>query len=124
MTDFLIGAAVASLAGMGIGGGGLLVIWLVLVRRIPSAAAQGINLLFFTVSALCALPVHHKRRSLPRRQIGVLCAAAVPGVFLGSMLADMLSQETARQCFGYFLLITGLWQGFRVLHRSQHNRHV
>lgn len=122
MTDFLIGTAIAALAGMGIGGGGLLVIWLVLIRGMPSTAAQGINLLFFILSAACALPVHRKRRILPRPLIGWLLLAAVPGVFLGCRLADCLSQDDARRCFGYFLLLSGLWQMLRTV-RGVFSRH-
>ena len=83
--DCFIGLLVAALAGMGIGGGGLLVIWLVLIKHLPSPTAQGINLLFFIISALCALPIHIKRRM------------------------------TARRCFGYFLLLSGAMQGYRQI---------
>ena len=38
---------IALLSGMGIGSGGLLVIYLTLLEKVPQLTAQGINLLFF-----------------------------------------------------------------------------
>ncbi len=113
--DFLIAVLVACLAGMGVGGGGLLVIWLVLVRDLPSPTAQGINLVFFTVSALCSLPIHFRKRTFPVRRLLFLTASAIPGVLIGCHLASMLSEEAARRGFGYFLLLTGAVQLYRQI---------
>lgn len=113
--DFLIAVLVACLAGMGVGGGGLLVIWLVLVRALPSPAAQGQNLLFFLVSAAFALPVHLRRRSLSAPALVFLTLAAVPGVFLGCHLASMLPEHLLRRGFGYFLLLSGGMQLYRQI---------
>ena len=113
--DFLISVLVASLAGMGIGGGGLLVIWLVLVREMPSQSAQAVNLVFFVVSAVCALPIHLKRRSLDAHRILFLTASAIPGVWVGCQLASVLPETAARRCFGYFLLLSGIMQAYRQI---------
>ena len=40
---------------MGVGGGGLLVIYLTAIKDIPQLAAQGINLLFFLPSAFVSV---------------------------------------------------------------------
>ena len=109
----LLASLVAALSGMGVGGGGLLVIWLVLVMEMQSRTAQGINLLFFVVSALAALPIHLRRRTLSRKLLLFLCAAAIPGVFVGCRLAESLSEDTARRVFGWFLLGSGALQLYR-----------
>lgn len=113
--NILIAVLIAALSGMGVGGGGLLVIWLVLTAGMPAPTAQGINLLFFVVSASAALPVHLRRRSLPTGYLLFLTAAAVPGVFVGCRLSSLLSEAHARQCFGYFLLLTGGMQLYRQI---------
>ncbi len=112
---FFIGVLVASLAGMGVGGGGLLVIWLVLAAKLPSPTAQGINLIFFIVSAVCALPVHLKKRTLPRAKILLYTIAALPGAWVGCRLASVLSETCTRRCFGYFLLLSGGMQLYRQI---------
>ena len=70
----LLAVLIAALSGMGVGGGGLLVIWLVLIMDMPSRTAQGINLVFFVISALAALPVHLRRRRLPAKLLLFLTA--------------------------------------------------
>lgn len=106
MTAFLIAAAAAALAGMGIGGGGLLVIWLTAGADMETQTAQGVNLLFFIVSALSALPYHLKKRRIPWRLTGLLVLSALPGAVCGSLAAAHLAQETARQVFGWFLILS------------------
>lgn len=115
IVDCFIGLLVAALAGMGVGGGGLLVIWLVLIRHLPTPAAQGINLVFFIISALCALPIHIRQRTLSLRTILTITVIALPGVWIGCQLASVLPEMTARRCFGYFLLLSGIMQGYRQI---------
>ena len=92
--QFLIGILIASLAGMGVGGGGLLVIWLIFIANMSAPTAQGINLVFFIVSALCALPLHIKKRRLPWSRILFYTATALPGAWIGCRLASVLPEMT------------------------------
>ena len=46
----LITFLLAALSGMGVGGGGLFVIYLSLFTNTPQLTAQGMNLLFFLLS--------------------------------------------------------------------------
>ena len=110
MTDamnFFAAFFVSALAGMGIGGGGLLVIWLVFANNLPTQTAQGINLLFFLPSSLAAMPLHLRRRRIPWRYVTALTLSALPGVFFGCHLANRISADAARRCFGVFLLASG-----------------
>ena len=115
---FVIASLIAALSGMGVGGGGLLVIWLVLTEQMPAPTAQGINLLFFVLSALSALPMHLRLRTFSYRRLLYLIAAALPGVFVGCLLAERLSEEHARSLFGYFLLLSGGMQLYRLAKRQ------
>ena len=54
--NILIAVLIAALSGMGVGGGGLLVIWLVLTAGMPAPTAQGINLLFSSYPHLPLCP--------------------------------------------------------------------
>ena len=115
---FAVACLIAALSGMGVGGGGLLVIWLVLIEKMPAPTAQGVNLLFFVISALAALPSHLRLRTFSYRRLLFLIAAALPGVFIGCQLAEHLSEQHARALFGYFLLLSGGMQLYRLAKRQ------
>jgi uncharacterized membrane protein YfcA len=107
MLSFCIAVIIAALAGMGVGGGGMLVIWLSLALDWQPAEAQTLNLLFFIVSATIASFFHRKKRSFDRPLLKNLTLAAIPGALFGAALSSHLSGEGARSVFGWFLLISG-----------------
>lgn len=108
MLDFIIGVAVSVLSGLGIGGGGLLVIWLVLYHSAEQLNAQGINLVFFLFSSSAAMIVHLIKRKLNFKLIAYLTAFGVIGAFLGSLLSKNVSPEIIRSTFGVLLIISGV----------------
>ena len=52
MVSFIVALITSVLSGLGIGGGGLLVIYLAFFTDTPQITAQGINLLFFIFSSI------------------------------------------------------------------------
>ena len=62
--DAIVAFVASAFAGTGVGGGGLLVIYLTLVRDTAQLAAQGINLSFFIAGATSAVPIHIKKRNI------------------------------------------------------------
>ena len=108
MLDFIVGFITSLLSGMGVGGGGLLVIYLVLVKGLAQYTSQGINLAFFICSSAAALTVHFIKRNINLRLAAYLILFGALGAVLGSIAASYVSPETARGIFGVFLLISGL----------------
>ncbi len=116
MMDLLIGCAVAALSGMGVGGGGLLLIFLTMIRDFEITKARVTGLLFFILSAGSSLPYHKKKRRIPWRYVLLLTLSAIPGVFVGNGMARTLSVDGLHVLFGIFFLITGamgLWRCIR-----------
>ena len=64
--EWIISAAAGILSGiigaMGMGGGGVLIIYLNLFTDIPQSTAQGINLLFFLPTAVLAVLYYTKKK--------------------------------------------------------------
>lgn len=108
----IIGILLGFLAGLGIGGGSLLILWLTFVVHLDPQTARGINLLFFLPSALAALYFRRKqgaidfRKILPAMVSG--CAAALAFSWLGSNLDLAL----LKKLFGGLLIVTGLRELF------------
>lgn len=112
MSAVLAGLLCGVLSGLGIGGGTLLMVWMTAVTGLEQTAAQGINLLYFIPTALCALVFHIKNRLIRWRivlpAIGAGCLTAAGAAWL----ATALDTELLRKLFGGFLLLVGLGELF------------
>lgn len=107
-----VGIILGFLAGLGVGGGSLLMLWLTLVLGTPQATARSINLLFFIPTALISSFFRRKqgtlnyKRLLPAIVLGVAAAAAA------GMISRHLDMELLKKLFGGLLLLTGLRELF------------
>lgn len=107
IVDFIVGAVVAVLTGLGVGSGGLLVIYLTLVRGAEQHQAQGINLLFFIFAAGASMLVHRKKRKINYGVLLVLMIFGMLGAVFGSMVSGVTDASVMRTCFGILLIISG-----------------
>ena len=108
VTAVLIGTVLGFLAGLGIGGGSLLILWLTFIIEMPHAMARGINLLFFLPAAVLSL-------FLRRRQGGVSLKKLWPGILSGCLAAALSTFLSAgwepdllKKFFGLLLIVAGL----------------
>lgn len=95
-------------SGLGIGGGTLLMVWMTAVMGMEQRMAQGINLLYFLPTAVCALIFHIKNRLIRWR---VVIPAAITGCLTAAgaaLLATAIDASLLRKLFGGFLLLVGL----------------
>jgi len=103
-----VGILLGFLAGLGIGGGSLLILWLTVVLGMDYSIARGINLLFFLPSALIACIFRWHQGHLPVKKllpgIGAGCITAALFSFLGTRM-DL---AVLKKLFGGLLLITGI----------------
>ena len=105
----LVGFLVALLSGLGVGGAGLLVLFLTLVQGIAQLEAQGVNLLFFLFSSGAALLVHLFRTPPLWGLLLLLIPAGLLGAWGGTALALFLPQALLRKLFGGFLVVSGVF---------------
>lgn len=100
------------LAGLGVGGGSLLMLWLTMVVGTEYEQARIINLLFFLPSALIATLLHRKQGSVKLKKIqpAILSGCIAAAVF--SYLGNRIDTEMLKKCFGGLLLLTGLRELF------------
>lgn len=110
LTSFPVSLTVATvlgfLAGLGVGGGSLLVLWLTLIVGLDSGHSRVINLLFFLPGALIATFFRRKafplKKLLPAMIAGCVTAAGF------TLLSRVLPLSLLRRLFGILLIITGL----------------
>ena len=116
MVNFLLSTAVASimgmLAGMGVGGGSLLLLWLTQVALIPQQQAKLINLLFFLPAAIISSLFRRKQMVFEISMVipGIVAGAISAGIF--SILGCYLDIEMLKKLLGGLLIVTGIRELF------------
>ena len=99
--------AIAVLSGMGVGSGGLFVVFLTMLCDVPQIRAQGLNLVFFLFSSGGSMIVHLMRRTLPFSYIAILTVCGLLAAVPGSYAALVLPEALVRKLFGTMLVLSG-----------------
>ena len=99
----LSGAAAGVMAGMGLGGGTLLIPMLTLLA-VGQRAAQGINMLSFLPAAALALWIHKKEGRLDMRRSLPMLLSGMAGAALGAFLAYRVNELWLKRGFGALLV--------------------
>ena len=105
---FLVGLISGIISGMGIGGGVILIPALTLIFGFEQKIAQNINLLYFIPTAIIAIFVHSKNKTIEKQGLFKIIIFGIIGAIFGSIIAINLNGEILRKIFGWFLLITGI----------------
>jgi len=112
--DMLLAALAGILAGAagsaGIGGGGILLLFLTAFSGVPQLKAQGINLIFFLPCASMALIFHHKRRLVDWKTTLFCVTGGLAGVGGGIFLSGIIGGDILRKIFGGLLLCLGCFE--------------
>ncbi|MBR5272921.1 MAG: sulfite exporter TauE/SafE family protein [Clostridia bacterium] len=110
MSLFDIIAAVVSgmAASLGIGGGGILIIYLTLFASMEQLKAQGLNLLFFIPCGIIALIIHLKNKLIDKAYSIPLICGGVVGVLVGNYLSTLIDTNILSKIFAVFIIFIGL----------------
>lgn len=116
MSDYILPFAAsffgAALSALGMGGGGVFVIYLTAYLGLPQLQAQGMNLVFFLPVAAVAICFHARNKLIKWRVVLPCVLAGLPGVWLGAWLAESFSQQLLGKMFAVFLGLIGLREIF------------
>lgn len=104
----LTGLVLGYLAGLGVGGGSLLILWLTLVLNMDHATARAINLMFFIAGAGAVSLFRWKKGQLNLKKIlpAMIAGCIAAGIF--SWISRIVDVGAIRKFFGVLLLVTGI----------------
>lgn len=112
LNSFPVALAVATvlgfLAGLGIGGGSLLVLWLTLIVGMEQPYARILNLMFFIPSAVITSLFRWKQGVLDFKKVLPAILAGCIAAGLSSWGVRYLDIGILKKLFGGLLLITGI----------------
>ena len=95
--------------GLGIGGGGLFLIYLCDALKVERDAAVYLNLVFFLSALLSATVGHLRSGRLSYSVLGCILLFGIPGALLGRWLASLFSPSFLHLILGFFLLGAGVF---------------
>lgn len=104
------GTLSAIIGSMGLGGGGVLIIYFNLFTQVSQTLAQGINLIFFIPSAVVAIIIYSKKRLINFKLAMTFSLLGLFGAIIGSYLACFIDSKILSKIFAVFLLIMGIMQ--------------
>ena len=112
LIGILAGVILGYLAGLGIGGGSLLIMYLTLLLHMDGGTARAINLMFFITAAGSVSVFRWKRGTLDIRTILPAVITGCVAAALFSFLSHVIDQTVSKKLFGGLLLITGVRELF------------
>lgn len=120
----VVGAAVGIVSALfGIGGGLLMVPFMVLVLGFDQHLAQGTSLAVIIPTALAGAVAHHKRGFVGFRLAALMAVGGIAGVYAGARIALATDGSTLRLIFGLVVIALGLrliGQGARAERAEAH----
>lgn len=113
---WLLSAAAGLLSGaigaMGMGGGGVLLIFLTLFSGTEQLRAQGINLLFFLPCGLLAVLIYAAKKQIKPKPVLFMWLGGLPASAVGAFIARVADTSVLSKLFAIFLIVFGLFQLF------------
>lgn len=112
MVTFLVNVFIAVimgfLAGMGVGGGSLLLLWLTQVTGLEQTQARIINLLFFLPAAAVSTFFRRKGKQLDKKAAAAATIAGCSASVIFSLISKTINIALLKKFFGGLLILTGI----------------
>jgi len=106
----IVGLFSGIIAGMGMGGGTLLIPMLVIFLGVEQSMAQGINLLVFVPLGIIVGIIYIRSHLIDFKSFLMLAIPAAIVAFIGSFVSLNLQKEVLRKIFAIFLILLGVIQ--------------
>lgn len=120
--NIMIMLAIATLSGMGVGGGGLLVIYLTLARGCEQIGAQQMNLIFFLCSAAASVAISARRGAIHWKLTLPMSVAGALTTVIGTLVAQKIDPSLLRTIFGAMLSLSGASSLLSALHSKKRSK--
>lgn len=98
------------IAGMGMGGGSLFIIFGMMFFGIPQRELQGLNLIMFVSSGISATILNLKNKIIDKKIAKKILPCLMVGSIIGVYIAAKINENSLRKYFLGFITIIGLYE--------------
>ena len=112
LTSLLIATLLGFLAGIGVGGGSLLLLWLTQVVMLEQTQARIINLLFFLPTAVISTIFRGKQQKIDIKTTLVAIISGCCAALIFTIVSRMLDVSFLKKLLGGLLILTGIREVF------------
>lgn len=109
---FFFGFLTGLVSSLGVGGGFILLIYLIVFEKINQIQAQAINLFFFILVALFSMIGFVKNKLIDFKIMWKCVAFGVIGVVFGLLAEFIVPVQITKKFFALFLILMGLKELF------------
>lgn len=124
ITTHIAGFLSGMIGAMGMGGGGVLLIYLTAFAHVPQLKAQGINLISFLPTGLLATVIYAVKKQIVWKQVLLMWCGGAVAAGGGYLLAKFIETALLSKIFAVFLVTFGLYQLIFTGKNSQMNKNI
>ena len=124
ITRHIAGFLSGMIGAMGMGGGGVLLIYLTAFAHVPQLQAQGINLISFLPTGLLATVIYAVKKQIVWKQVLLMWCGGAVAAAGGYLLAKFIETALLSKIFAVFLVTFGLYQLIFTGKNSQMNKNI
>lgn len=111
LTSLFVAILMGFLAGMGVGGGSLLMLWLTQVVALEQTQARIINLLFYLPAAVVA-SILRRKQQIAVKPATYAIAAGCTAALLFTLVSRAIDVALLKKLLGGLLILTGIREVF------------
>ena len=105
----LAGLISGFIGALGLGGGGVLLMYLSIFTDLSQRQAGGINLLFFLPVGLVAVIIHAIKKQIEWKTVFKMWLGGAVGVAVGTLLAHKMNTDILSKIFAVALIVFGIY---------------
>lgn len=122
MITTIVGFLTGIIASLGLGGGFILIIYLVDILNTEQITAQGINLVFFLPIAVLSLIMHTKNKMVEWRIVPQTAVFGALGAIIGTLIALNIDSKYIKIAFAVMLIAVGIKEIFFQEKKTDENK--
>lgn len=107
---YLIGIITGIITGLALGGGAVLIPFLVIFLDVKQHVAQGVSLTVFLPISIVAIITHFKQGNINLKLASYILTGSIIGAIGGALVAMKVAPDILQKIYGIFLIVMGIFE--------------